>query len=56
MDLSNDYAIALEPIKEENEVFVVFNGNKYYVLWWINERCRERGKPYEWSSDRVREN
>ena len=45
----------MEPIKEENEVYVVFNGNKYYRGGYKG-RGRGRGKPYERNSDQVREN
>ena len=50
----SDDAISVEPIKEESEVFVVFNGNKYYRGGYKG-RGRGRGKPYERNSDQVRE-
>ena len=49
-----DDAISMEPIKEENEVFVVFNGNKYFRGGYKG-RGKGHGKPYERNSDQVRE-
>ena len=54
---SSDDAIVVEPLKEENEVFITFNGNRYVKTNYRGKGkgFSARGKPYE-RSNQPREN